>query len=132
MIKAVRDWMRSRSDLQGLDIAILGDSTGGQLPRARISVESEERFDDFDGDGGILQQRLKVDVFEQKGQVARDWSDIVESSVVGLIGWNYGGWSFIDVQLEGTDDGPPQVSQSGNDEPVNMVSVGVLVTGTRL
>lgn len=131
MIKAVRDWLRTQSSLQGLDIAILGDSTGGQLPRARLSVENEQRFEDLDGDGGILQQRLNIDVFEQKGQVVRDWADAIEGCIVNLAGENTGRWSFIDVQVEGIEDGPPQVSQSGNDEPVNMASVGVLVTGTR-
>lgn len=123
--------MRAAPGLTSLDIAILGDATGGDLPRARLICEDDERIYDLDGEANIRKQRIRIDVFEQKGQVARSWADTIETALASLKDTTTGGWNFADVELEGTTDGPPQVSPSGSDEPVNMVSIGVMLVGVK-
>lgn len=130
MLKALRDWLRTQSTLSGLDIAIHGDITQGKFPRARLRCSEDQRFDDLDGEAAIRQQSIQIDVYEKKGQIARQWSDSIEDVLPSLRQTTYGGWAFTDTQSNGATDGPPEASPDGDDEPLNRVTLDILLTGS--
>lgn len=121
MLADLRDWLRSRGALAGVDVALRGDTTQSKLPRVRLFGVDDPRIQDLDGEGEPRLRRVQLDVYAAKGQQAADVADDVETALAAARGQQLGTWNVLDVEIMGAIDGPPEPSPSGDNEPVNRV-----------
>lgn len=125
MLAELRDWLRARPALAGVDLAMRGDSTGAPLPRARLWLVDDPREHDLDGAANFRDPRVQIDVYAGKAQLARLWAERIEQELAALAGETLGDLRVQDVEVNGVPDAPPEPEESGRADAVNRVVVDV-------
>lgn len=113
MIVALRDWLRGRQELAGkgsIDLAGEGPALPAEV-RVKISVPSDPRQADLDGDTGVRLTSVQIDVYAGKVALAAEMATALEELINDeLAGGMLAGRIVTSAEIENSfqaDAGPP-------------------------